>query len=169
MYTKINSLPDYEININGIIRKISNKRIKSQYISSNGYYMISARNEVKSKPYRVHRLLAETFIPNLENKPHVNHKDGNKLNNNITNLEWVTHKENMQHAFKNGLANNTGEKNGMSKLTIEEVAIIKRMLLDGVSQQKIANHIGNISRSAILNIKIRNQWKDVEPAAKAAG
>ena len=58
---------------------------------------------LNGKPYRVHRLVAEAFIPNTENKPCINHKDGNKQNNNADNLEWCTHSENTIHSFKNGL------------------------------------------------------------------
>lgn len=58
----------------------------------------------KKKRYKIHRLVAITFIPNIDNKPEVNHIDGNKENNCISNLEWTTSSENMQHAFKMGLA-----------------------------------------------------------------
>ena len=162
IFKEIKGLIGYEISDSSIIRNKSNGRIKSQYISSTGYYMISISTKNKSKPYRVHRLLAEAFIPNPEKKPHINHIDGNKLNNQISNLCWVTHKENMQHAFKTGLANNTGSKNGMSKLTEDQVIKIKRLLSEGVSQYKIAKIIGGISRSAIMNIKNRNQWKHIK-------
>ena len=67
------------------------------------YKSVTATVDGKQKHYYVHRLMAEAFIPNTENKPQVNHIDGNPLNNNIDNLEWVTASENIQHAYDNGL------------------------------------------------------------------
>ena len=66
--------------------------------------MFLYKNNIR-KVLRVHRLVAETFIPNKENKPFINHIDGNKQNNVISNLEWCTNKENCNHALKNGLCN----------------------------------------------------------------
>lgn len=153
--------PRYEISPDGVIRNRTTKRIKSQYVGSTGYYMVTFSVKNKSNPERVHRLLAMAFIPNPKNLPEVNHKDGNKLNYCLDNMEWVTHKENMEHAFAYGLANNTGERNGMSKLTEAQVVRIKELLKSGMSQYKIAALIGGISRSAVMNIKNRGQWKHV--------
>lgn len=157
----IPTLPGFEITTLGIIRNIKTQNIKSQYISSTGYYMISVSVKNKSKPKRVHRLLAQTFIPNPENLPMINHKDGNKLNNSLDNLEWCNQLGNMQHAFATGLVNNTGANNGMAKLNEDQVREIKSLLKAGMSQYKIAAHIGGISRSCVMNIKNRGQWKNV--------
>ena len=65
-------------------------------------------------------------------------KDGNKLNNDLLNLEWVTHLENMIHAVNTGLMNNKGENNGMSKLKYSDIPLIKKLLNNGISQYKIS-------------------------------
>lgn len=157
----IPTLNGFQITRQGIIRNKATGKIKSQYIGSTGYYMVSVSVNNKSKPKRVHRLLAATFKPNPKDLPEVNHKDGDKLNNALSNIEWTDHVGNMKHAFKTGLANNTGTKNGMCKLSEDQVRLIKKRLSEGISQYKIAKEIGVISRSAVMNIKNRNQWKHI--------
>ena len=159
-FTKIPFLTNYEISKNGMIRNIKTKKIKSQYVGSTGYYMVSFSINNKSKPYRVHRLLAKVFILNKNNYEVVNHKDGNKLNNDLSNLEWCTQKFNMKHANLTGLINNKGVKNGMSKLDINKVKQIKKMLIDGITQNEIAKQF-NVSRSCILKINLGRTWTDV--------
>lgn len=84
-----------------IISYCYGKRIELKpYINSSGYLMVSLSNR---KKHCIHKLLAAHFIPNPENKKQVNHKDGNKLNNQLNNLEWATPSENMKHAYKSGL------------------------------------------------------------------
>jgi hypothetical protein len=156
----IKNFEDYNINEKGVIITKKTGHNKSWYIGSTGYYMVSLSKNRKTVPQRVHRLIAINFIPNPENKPHVNHLDGDKLNNAISNLEWCTHLENMQHAFKTGLANNTGINNGMSKLNPTRVKSIKHSLMKGESQYKIAKRHG-VSRSCILKIHLGKTWKHI--------
>ena len=77
--------------------------IISQGFQNSGYLKVCLYKNDKMKNKLVHRLVAETFIPNPNNLPFVNHKDGNKQNNKVDNLEWCTQSENMKHAYKNGL------------------------------------------------------------------
>ena len=71
----------------------------SLVLGKRGYFVVSLSSSNKAKQYRVHRLVAEAFIPNPQQKPCVNHKDGNKQNNCVENLEWVTYGENKHHSF----------------------------------------------------------------------
>lgn len=93
----------YKASIYGRIKNIKTKKILKQYVGNNGYYRIGLYNNSITKVYEVHRIIAKTFIDNIDRKEEVNHIDGNKLNNNIKNLEWVTHKENIQHAWRTKL------------------------------------------------------------------
>lgn len=98
--------------------KMKRDKILKQHIVC-GYLKIRLSKDNKMKNYLVHRLVAETFIPNPENKSQVNHKDGNKLNNNVDNLEWTTRSENVNHAWLNGLHEKTREtvRENMKKAT----------------------------------------------------
>jgi hypothetical protein len=97
----------YYISNHGRVKsfKYGKERILKPYLTGvpgNQYFSVEVNKKIK-----VHRLVAVAFIENPHNKPQVNHKDGNKLNNDIDNLEWVTHQENQQHAWGNGLCEYT--------------------------------------------------------------
>ena len=95
----------YEVNKKGDIRYSPTGKIRKRNVANNGYCMVLLRdlNTKKFKNLSVHRLVAEAFIPNPDNLPVVNHKDGNKLNNSVDNLEWATRSENSKHSYRTGL------------------------------------------------------------------
>lgn len=90
--------PEHIIREDGLV--IGSRGPINTHINSSGYVQIQLQYRGIKKTTLLHRIIAMAFIPNPENKPYVNHKDCNKLNNKLDNLEWVTHKENMQHAVK---------------------------------------------------------------------
>lgn len=101
-YTFNGTETDYSVSTEGIVRKDTTNYILSQS-SQQDYKFVTLSINGKQKRMRVHRMVAETFLLNPENKPYVNHKDGNRGNNNLDNLEWVTPSENTQHAVNTGL------------------------------------------------------------------
>lgn len=102
VWKEINDIPNYEVsNLGNIRSKKTLRKLKCGLVR--GYPHIDLYNSKGRKNYYIHRLVAELFIPNPNNLPQVNHKDGNKLNNSVDNLEWCTCKENILHGIKNGL------------------------------------------------------------------
>lgn len=96
----------YQVSSDGHIRSLHPRRkgqILPQRIERAGYFEIQLSKKGVSTYYYVHRLVAAAFIPNSENKPCINHRNGIKTDNRIENLEWVTHSENMLHAAQNNL------------------------------------------------------------------
>lgn len=120
-----------------------------------GYLRVNFRIEKKLKHFFLHILIARTFIPNPLNKPQVNHKDGNKWNNNYSNLEWATVSENMLHAFRTGLKESMkGSHHGCSKLKEEEVVSI---IASDEPQTTLAKKY-SVSDATISNIKNNKNW-----------
>lgn len=108
-----------------------------------GYLSVTfcVHSKGKAKTFKVHRLVAQAFIPNPENKPQVNHKDGNKENNSVQNLEWVTGKENIQHAYKTNLMNQSGKNNAMyGRLGADNPNSIPIIQLNKYTNQKIKEY-----------------------------
>ena len=96
------------------------------YDNGYGYLMVDLKRNGKRKHARIHRLVAEAFIPNPYNLPEVNHKDENKHNNSFKNLEWCTNLENMRHSIETGLRTVKGENNPSAKLTAKDVENIRK-------------------------------------------
>lgn len=129
-----------------------------------GYLRIPIKVNNKYINYSIHKLVAETFIPNPENKPCVNHIDGNKLNNYIENLEWVTYSQNRLHALENNLSSVVkGEEHVKSKLTEKEAFDI---LNDNSRSKKELCETYNVTRQTIESIKQGKRWKHLLVADK---
>jgi hypothetical protein len=140
-------------------------KVMNKTIHHKGYEKVSLsmveNGKTKQRAFFVHRLVATAFILNPENKEQVNHKDGDKLNNCLENLEWVTNFENMEHAKRNHLnLKAKGESHGMSKLTTIIVSDIKNRLAKNELNKDIAKIYG-VDPTTVSDIKRGKIWKHV--------
>jgi len=118
----------------------------------NGYVFVDLHKNGSHKITAIHRIVALNFIDNINNKPQVNHFDGNKENNNVINLEWCTMSENMIHALNNGLSR--------TKLLPNDVIEIRKLLKTGLTHLKIAD-IFDVKRCVIADISSKRTWNHV--------
>lgn len=149
-------------NVKSIARKGAFRKDKVLKCSYNkkGYMYVCLCKNCRRKAYRVHRLVAQAFIPNPENKPQVNHINGNKKDNSVCNLEWTTNKENSVHAHKNNLVHNPiGKENALSK-----------KVLQFDKENNLMNEwIGMREASRELNIAFSSIWMCCQGRIKTAG
>lgn len=103
VFAVIPGFPNYNISNYGRVLNNTTDKILGDFKDTKGYPITFLYEDRKRKTLKVHRLVAKAFIANPENKPQVNHKDGNKKNNHWTNLEWSTNSENGKHAWDNNL------------------------------------------------------------------
>lgn len=148
--------PEY-IDRNNKFRKM---RLLKPTVTKKGYLRVALNKNGKQVRKYVHRLVGKAFIPNKDKKPQINHKDGNKLNNHISNLEWCTNQENIIHSYQNGLrvgTDATGEKNTQAKLTEENA----RSILNSEEKAHYLARKYNVSKSTIYKIKKGDRWSHV--------
>lgn len=139
------------------VNDIVNSKNLTLSTTTKGYFRVTLYGKTR-RHFQVHRLVAIAFIPNPDNKREVNHKDGDKTNNNDWNLEWNTPKENVIHAWDNGLNHALkGEENGFSKLTTDNVIEIRNSQMTGVFLSKKFN----VSCAHISRIKLNQVWKHI--------
>ena len=137
-------------------RVMRNKKILKNKSHNHGYLTISLSCMGEIKYYTIHRLVALNFIPNPLNKLEINHKDGNKHNNKIDNLEWVTKKENCEHASINNLTP-SGEKH-FNSILIEKQVIEIREKSKYFGYRKLAKKY-NVGKSTIRDIVKNITWR----------
>ena len=141
------------------------ERIRSTSLTHDGYEKVRLNYQGKDKTKRIHRLVAEAFIPNPENKDTVNHIDGNKRNNSVSNLEWVDRSEQMIHAYKMGLKKSRiGSHNSNAKLTDEEVREIRKSYIPYSKEfgtVALANKYGVTNR--VIGLIVKNKaYKNIK-------
>lgn len=171
-FGRVRSLARVITDKNGRKLKVVPKML-SIIIGKVGYPVTSLTKNGKSKTCTIHRIIAEAFIPNPENKRTVNHIDGDKTNNDLENLEWATHQENYRHAIRTGLfkpaSSNLngkvqGENNYAAKLTESDVRFIRSNTVNfggNISRREMAHRFG-VGITTIANILYRRSWKHVD-------
>lgn len=161
----------YEVSDTGKIRSVDRvvinrgfpQRLKGvtlrHNLNQNGYpYVIICKNG-KTKCQCIHKAVAAAFVDNPDGRRVINHKDGNKQNNNASNLEWTTSLENNLHALRTGLRVPTrGEKQGKSVLKEHQVYEIRRRADSGESVKKLAQEFG-VKEAAVSAVKHRRTWR----------
>lgn len=157
----VKDFDNYLVSDLGNVKTLKGKFKNIVYDSKNAYGYVELWKNNKGKKIRIHRLVAETFIPNVYNKEQVNHIDGNKKNNCVSNLEWVTPKENIRHAIENNLSSiKYGSKNSSAKLKEEDVAYIRETAGISESVRNLAKKY-NVSTTTIYNIINYKKWLKV--------
>ena len=144
----------------------------NQFNHSCGYLVCNLKINGGTKMMYSHRIIASTFLHKANENLIVNHKNGDKKDNRVENLEWVTHSENHKHAFRTGirkvskkqiqeLKKKCGEKNATSKLKREEVIEIKRLFKETDMSNEDIGGIFDVSRTTIYQIRTNNSWKHI--------
>ena len=154
----IQGFENYLVSSLGNVKTVKGNFKKVVYDNKNSYGYVELWKNNKGKKFRIHRLVAETFIPNYDNKEQVNHIDGDKNNNCVSNLEWVTPKENIRHAISNNLSSiKYGSSNLSSKLREEDVIYIRKNAKVVLSVRELSK-IFNVSTTTIYNIINNKKW-----------
>ena len=163
----IDNFPDYAVNNYGEVKRIMPARrsrvgrMLKPYIMKDGYYLFRLKLNRKTHYKLAHHLVLETFKCKRPEGKECNHIDGDKSNNNITNLEWVTRSYNLKHAFKLGLRNVKGEKHPRNKLTEDDIYFIRELYSDGnFFQRDIAEMVG-CTQDHISKIVTQKVWTHI--------
>lgn len=166
---------EYEISDTGQIRSLDRRamvghgatrsvrgRLVTQSAHQHGYVVVSLQRDNKSRVFLVHRLVAMAFLGAIPEESEVNHKDGDKRNNAVGNLEIVTRQENIDHAVRTGLIDNKGEKNATSRLTTCQVREIRSLHRDGWGGYKALGKRFGVPWGTVRNVVKRRTWGHVE-------
>lgn len=149
---------DYCVDKSGRVYSIKSCMFLKPQQQRTGYYTVALRNEFEIKTVSVHRIVAMAYIPNPDGKPQVNHKNGDKSDNNVDNLEWMTSKENVQHAHDTGLAR--GTRNPDRELSDEVAHNVCKLIRDSWRNKDIAELLG-IKSQVVADIRWGKSYQEV--------
>ena len=150
--------PLYAVSKDGRVKNIKTGHILKPGIDPDGYSIVVLMDNGKRNCVKVHRLVASTFLNNPANKPQVNHKDGNKQNNNVENLEWVTNKENAHHAIATGLWHISGDKAPNAKINYNIAGEIRRLFSTGNYNKCQLGRMFGCSRTLVKLVVNNKLW-----------
>jgi hypothetical protein len=165
IWKDIKDFKNYQISAEGEVRRLRREKWVRCKIAViwRGYLQVALQRDKKKQVVRrVHRLVAEAFIPNPNNLPSVLHLDDNPSNNNVDNLRWGTHKDNMNDRdSKNRQARLKGENNGRAKLTEETVLAIRAAHISKWGDIGRLARQYNVNQSRVNSIRNRKSWKHI--------
>lgn len=152
----------YTISNLGIVRSLLTNQEMKPYITNKGYARVNLRY-AKSRDYKsllVHRLVAMNFLSNPNGYKEINHKDCNRLNNRVDNLEWCDRFYNIKYAFEKGKASNKGVRNSNSKLNEDDIKAIKALNNTGKFYNTDIARLFKVSSSTIDMIISNKTWSN---------
>lgn len=157
----------YRVSDTGKVYSLLTDRIMKSWIQPNGYESVYLRINGHYKTFTMHRLVMLAFVSERPAGMDINHKDGNRLNNHLSNLEYITHQQNIDHASDVLGWSINGTKNPLAKLDDDKVREIRRLYSQGATIRGLAKVFG-VTPSAIQSVVRRETWKHVDPEGGAS-
>lgn len=156
----ITDFENYLITSDGeVINKKTGRKLKSD-LNNCGYKRVTLSKEGKTKRFFVHRLVALHYLPNPSGSDVVNHKNGDKTDNQVDNLEWCSPSKNRIHAFETGLCK-SGQEHHNSKVTDSDVTEVCELIESGLKRGDVLSQVPSISKSTFDDIRRRRTWRHI--------
>jgi len=152
----VKGFENYSVTEDGTVTNVTTGRVLKPDVIWDGYERVTLCCKGVTKRFRVHRLVAECFIPNPDNLPIINHLDGDRRNNHVSNLAWSTSKTNRNHGYVP-----KGSEISWTKLNEETVRKVCGLIQDGLPRGRILERVPDINKTQFDDIRRRRSWKHV--------